>query len=441
MVPIEKYCHHDVIQVSESGIRAVQGKPAGKRDIVVTLKGLHPNTRDDGVMDYLAKFGTITSRKVVRPVFGDGPLKGIGHGDRMFKLELKAGYYLGTYHVIDGQRVTAKYRGQQPTCARCFSLPQSCPGNGIARRCEQEGGVKKNFADYIYQLWDKIGYVPSEVELDAEIDSELVDSESTQFTPIRSTPLDSSSYKGVRISSFPKDIDHGWIMEFLLMSGLPDSCKDNVSIKDNGTVIIEFLENETCCALISAIHNKPGLDNRRMFCNGIVPRTPDKNVNQEVLSNDQDQQVDDINPESTAIISASNPEIITTSNTVPVPVSPMSPNTFIQQYSETPDLNFLQLTGNDLARRNSLSLRSPPHGSLAEDLIMSDNSNKHYNMAKSKLRAWLINSQILPLVNPFQKMKQKNHVIFMKMQAFRFREREGRVKNINLAQVLQKSIF
>ena len=91
-------------------------------------------------MDYLAKFGRITSRKVVRPVFGDGPLKGIGNGDRMFKLELKPGYYLGTYHIIDGNRVTAKYRGQQPTCARCFGTAQSCPGNGIAKRCEEEGG-------------------------------------------------------------------------------------------------------------------------------------------------------------------------------------------------------------------------------------------------------------------------------------------------------------
>ena len=28
-VPIEKFCHHDVIQVSQSGIRAIHVKPAG----------------------------------------------------------------------------------------------------------------------------------------------------------------------------------------------------------------------------------------------------------------------------------------------------------------------------------------------------------------------------------------------------------------------------
>ena len=33
-----------------------QVKPAGNREIIVTLKGIHPITRDDGVMDYLSKF-------------------------------------------------------------------------------------------------------------------------------------------------------------------------------------------------------------------------------------------------------------------------------------------------------------------------------------------------------------------------------------------------
>ena len=91
-ISIERFFLYDVIQVTESGIRAVQIKPAGNRDIIVTLKGIHPNTRDDGVMDYLSKFGKLTSTKVVKPVFGEGPLKGLGNGDRMFKLELHVGW-------------------------------------------------------------------------------------------------------------------------------------------------------------------------------------------------------------------------------------------------------------------------------------------------------------------------------------------------------------
>ena len=49
---------------------------------------------------------------------GDGPLKGFRNGDRMYKMEIKRNTNLGTYHVIDGQRVTARYPGQQQTCAR-----------------------------------------------------------------------------------------------------------------------------------------------------------------------------------------------------------------------------------------------------------------------------------------------------------------------------------
>ena len=364
-IPIEKFCQHDVIQVTDNGIRAVQVKPAGKRDIIVTLRGIHPNTRDDGVMDYLSKFGIITSNKVVKPVFGDGPLKGLGNGDRMHKLELSPNRYLGTFHVIDGQRVTAKYRGQQPTCARCFSTPHSCPGRGMAKRCEQEGGVKRDFNDYIIQLWDEIGYEPSQVNLDPRNNEEHVSIECEQFTPVKTASQDPAKFTGVRISSFPKDVDHGQIVEFLISSGLPEAIKDDISIKKNGTVLIENIPNEVCLMLIGAIHNKFGLE-KKLYCNGIVPRTPNKSV--------CDPQVE---------ASTSNHDVLQDIHLVPGPISPMSPNTFSQQYSETPSIDLLSLSGEDLARRNSLSLRSPPLGSLADELISSEPDVPHLTKVKS----------------------------------------------------------
>ena len=39
-----RFCRHEVFEVTESGIRAVHVKPAGKREVVVTTKGIHPNT-------------------------------------------------------------------------------------------------------------------------------------------------------------------------------------------------------------------------------------------------------------------------------------------------------------------------------------------------------------------------------------------------------------
>ena len=204
------------------------------------------------------------------------------------------------------------------------------------------------------------------------MDSECVDTESNQFTPIKTAPTDSSPFAGVRISSFERDTDYGLIMDFLINAGLPESCKDNVIIKENGTVFIESLENEICCELIEAIHDKPLIGNRKLYCNGVIPRTPDKTADQG--QNDQLIQIDNNQLNDPFSVSGS----------VPVPVSPMSPNTFSQQYLETPDLNFLQITGEDLARRNSLSLRSPPPGSLGDELLACD-SRKHFTKAKSIL--------------------------------------------------------
>ena len=90
-VAVDDFICHDLIEVNESGIRVVNIKAAGKREIVVHLKGLHPNTKDQGVLDYLAKFGKISTTRVIHSTFGDGPLKGVKNGDRSYKLEIKPG--------------------------------------------------------------------------------------------------------------------------------------------------------------------------------------------------------------------------------------------------------------------------------------------------------------------------------------------------------------
>ena len=56
-VEMSRFCRHDVLDVTESGIRSVMVKPAGKREVVVTIKGIHPNTREEVVLDYIGKFG------------------------------------------------------------------------------------------------------------------------------------------------------------------------------------------------------------------------------------------------------------------------------------------------------------------------------------------------------------------------------------------------
>ena len=77
-VQAENYCRYDVIQVTDSGIRSVMVKPAGKREVVMSIRGIHPNTKDSLVLNYLTKFGTIPQTKVVYGMYKEGPLKGGG---------------------------------------------------------------------------------------------------------------------------------------------------------------------------------------------------------------------------------------------------------------------------------------------------------------------------------------------------------------------------
>ena len=86
-------------------------------------------------------------------------------------------------------------------------------------------------------------------------------------------------FRGVVIKQFPKDTDDGEVMEFLTTAGLPESLKESVLIKDNGTAVIKGLDSCTCKKLIERIHNTKEFG-RKLFCNGLTPMTPEKKENE-----------------------------------------------------------------------------------------------------------------------------------------------------------------
>ena len=343
-------------------------------------------------------------------VFGEGPLKGLRNGDRSYKIEVSPKNNIGTYHVIDGQRVTLRYPGQQQTCARCFQTAQVCPGRGMARKCEAAGGPKVDLVNYIRNLWQEIGYSPSEVELGDNINEDLENcNEITQqdggiFTPQKAFTDDSEKYSGVSIKTFPRETDHGDIVEFLIKSGLDVDDMDKILIKENGTVTIRNLENAACKVLIENIHHKLNFG-KKLYCNGIIPLTPSKEDPRIVGSSSEAMGL----PSSP---SKTQPELAPTEMSPP-PSSPsrgspelppvlsplLSPRPSpsgagaaamdigkMSTIPETPDTNFQQ---NDLEflRRTSLSLRSPPVGSLAADILHSDlgASNLHLKKVQSMM--------------------------------------------------------
>ena len=71
-IAIEDFMFSDVIEVSPK-VNVINMKPAGTWKAIVTLRGLHPNSRDQSGLDYLNKFGKVTTTKVVHCYYSEGP--------------------------------------------------------------------------------------------------------------------------------------------------------------------------------------------------------------------------------------------------------------------------------------------------------------------------------------------------------------------------------
>ena len=435
-VRVEDFCRYDVFQISESGIRSSMIKPAGKKEVVITMKGIHPNTLDNTVLDYLAKFGKVVTTKVVHGVFTDGPLRGMKNGDRSFKIELKAGENVGSYHVIDGQKVSLKYPGQQQTCGNCHETPRKCKGGGIAKRCKAEGGERIDFTDYILALWHKIGYNPQNISLPDESETEN-ESQVESFTPAKNRAAE-EVYAGVNIRQFPKDYDQGEVTEFLCRNGLAEENKDNIIFKQNGSVTVTNLDNETSKQIIEAIHGKQNFG-RKLYCNGFVPFTPSKvsphteqSPDQHAPANQQPTSLTKVaqagsplpgredftrlsglvstTPSAPATVCAGSseteeytplsesvqpnllghvvfPREVSYSPSSPTPrsTSTISPLTSLVGKSPTMSELFVQtfLTNDQVVRRHSISLdeRPPPKGSVAAELL----STPRPDLSRAKL--------------------------------------------------------
>ena len=370
-VEMSRFCRHDVLDVTESGIRSVMVKPAGKREVVVTIKGIHPNTREEVVLDYLGKFGRICSNKVVYGVFSDGPLKGFKNGDRSYKLEINPNTNLGSYHAIDGQKVTLRYPGQYQTCGRCHQTAKDCKGKGIARKSEAEGGQKREFYSYILDLWKKIGYFPENLQLgeedsnpDLEEDPTVQQQTGGAFTPVKDFTY-TDKFSGVSIKQFPKEVDKGEIIEFIIKAGLPESKADNITVNDRGTAVVRGLDNSECLDLIAAIHRNRHFE-RKLFCNGVVALTQEK--------------VDNVDHSKTTSSVSATEEVLpspdpgspfhVTKNLLPV-IDIGSSNI---EYSHSESFSLVP----QLVRRHSISIldRSPPPNSIAAQLLASSNLTK-----------------------------------------------------------------
>ena len=134
--------------------------------------------------------------------------------------------------------------------------------------------------DHILGLWKEIGYSPENAEFDEDINldietgADINQQEGGVFTPAKEVSPNTERFTGVSVKTFPREADHGEIIEFLIKCGLPENKRDNVIFNNRGTASVRNLDNSECLFLISAIHGKRNFD-RKLYCNGIVPLTPE----------------------------------------------------------------------------------------------------------------------------------------------------------------------
>ena len=117
-VDISRFLNKNESYIVKDGIRTTTIRQEGKKEKLVKITGLHPNTKDQAVIKYLAAHGTVnSSAKVTHHVFpgvpGSSLLAGKLNGNRSYLVELKVP--MGSFHIIDGEKVSVRYRAQEWT--------------------------------------------------------------------------------------------------------------------------------------------------------------------------------------------------------------------------------------------------------------------------------------------------------------------------------------
>ena len=126
--------------------------------------------------------------------------------------------------IIDGEKVSVKYRGQDKTCARCHRTESICPGKAMARDCTSERVL---LSTHMKEHWENIGYRPDTIDLNEVDDIEVqIGRNDPAPVPVESLrPDHSAKYKSVIIKGFSKTVPEQDIYNILLEGGLPAEYK------------------------------------------------------------------------------------------------------------------------------------------------------------------------------------------------------------------------
>ena len=242
-------------------------RPAGKKDVTVTIAGLDFNTPDNFVLDYINKFGIVMSTAVNK--FDTGPFKGKCNGERKYQVDFsKATRQMGTFHLIDGCKVKIFYRGNKKTCGRCHKSAADCSGDAVAKNCALGGGAREFLSDHIKKLWTEIGFAPTSFELDdsdkTEDDMQQAVKDAPKINETRFPPTIKKQDHSIRdienndvitIRNLPKHLEDKEIIMFLTNSGMPIDHEDKYIAVNRGEKNAWVIISELCPANVKEMYN------------------------------------------------------------------------------------------------------------------------------------------------------------------------------------------
>ena len=138
-IDLEQFCFQESLQV-EKGVKTNFIRPAGRKDVEVTVTGLGFNIPDSLVQEYITKFGgVLVTNDVIYGRYGPGPFSGKMNGIRKYQVDFtKARTNMGTFHILDGRKLKIFYRGNRSTCGWCHQDASNCRGEARAKACKDQ---------------------------------------------------------------------------------------------------------------------------------------------------------------------------------------------------------------------------------------------------------------------------------------------------------------
>ena len=297
-ITLDRFCQKEGILVDkEMGLRTGTIRPAGRRDVLVTVAGVDYNTPDSLIQEYLEKFGgKLMNQNVIYGKYTEGPFIGKINNERKYEVDFSdAKTKMGTFHFIDGARVRIFYKGNMKTCGRCHQGQADCPGGGISKECDKNGGPRKLLTEHMKKIWSEIGFTPTTFKLpenvaDAEDGQEAFKDGDKPMVeardpPVKQPEITKEKLTGITINNLPKNITEEDMLKFLKENVKKDLDIVNfeltaVTSRNNASLtVFSGLTPDEIVTTMDKIDFKLGKEmflERPLYCKALRTLTPSK---------------------------------------------------------------------------------------------------------------------------------------------------------------------